>query len=81
MCKLQPAVLPVGPSGDPNNKPFAVIGAGSWSNQQQRIIVLLFGLENFCSAFVLYIYICSLLGLKFGLKEHEIPQQRQAGGS
>ena len=22
------------------NKPFAVIGAGSWSNQQQRIIVL-----------------------------------------
>jgi hypothetical protein len=44
------------------NKPFAVIGAGSWSNQQHLIIVLLFGLEVLCSAFVFIFGICSLLG-------------------
>ena len=33
-----------------HNKPATAIGAGSWSNQQHAIIVLLHGLKALCSA-------------------------------
>jgi hypothetical protein len=50
------------------NKPFAVIGAGSWSNQQQLIIVLLSGLDGILLSFLLLTCtFISLLSFSSGL--------------
>lgn len=56
----------------PANKPSGDIGEGGWSSQQHYIIVVLFGLEILCSAFVFILCIRSLLSYKFGLTKLEI---------
>ena len=55
------------------NKSFTIFGSRSWSNQQHLIILLFFGLQVLCSAFVLYIYICSLLGWTLGWRNMKYP--------